>query len=213
MPSLSDLAIEFGTDKRPEIHNYTPIYENLFGYNSNRVVSNLLEIGFGNGASAKMWMAYFARAQISVIEKCGDEFLSLWANPTMDIVGLDVYKGDSTDKEVWGFVPYALDVIIDDGSHFADDQIKTFMYGFDHVKEGGLYVIEDTHCNFHPSFECGVNIYDWLYELIVGQQKDLSNGDFYKTREKMKGISKNIFGYYLYKSLIVFEKAQGASLI
>jgi len=46
----------------------------------------------------------------------------------------------------WG--PF--DIVIDDGSHISQHQIKTFEYCFIHcVKPGGLYIVEDLQTSFY----------------------------------------------------------------
>ena len=52
---------------------------------------------------------------------------------------------DSTDSGACkNFVPnISFDIILDDGLHTSDGQIKTFRNFYSRVKDGGLYIIED----------------------------------------------------------------------
>lgn len=63
MSELDNLAIQFGTDKSSLYHNYTEKYERFFHPWKHRKL-NILEIGIYEGASLKMWEAYFPNAQI-----------------------------------------------------------------------------------------------------------------------------------------------------
>jgi hypothetical protein len=122
-----------------------------------------------------------------------------------------LFKGDSTLEETWKQVPNDLDVIIDDGSHHPDSQIETFTYGFSHLHIGGLYFIEDLHCNFEEKYTGGHDIiFKWLFDLIMNQQKAVGGdfpGNFHVTKNNMNDIAKQIYSYHFYKSVVCFEKA------
>jgi spermidine synthase len=51
-------------------------------------------------------------------------------------------KGNSTQMEFVNTLG-KYDIIIDDGSHEVDDQIKTFNNLSDRLNDGGIYIIED----------------------------------------------------------------------
>jgi len=207
MGKLSELANKYGTDKKPSDHNYTPMYEQML---STINVGKLLEVGLGNGASVQMWRDYFPEAEIYCIEYFGEENEKVWSNADGNIPGVKVINGDSTAFETWEKVPSDLDVIIDDGEHHPDFQINTFLIGFKHLKKGGLYFIEDTHCNFEERYTGGHDIiYKWLFEKIINQQTPHANwgGNFYKAQSYMDEITAQIYSYHLYKSIIAFERA------
>ena len=84
-----------------------------------------------------------------------------WANSTVigidnrpkvtEIEGCQILFGDQGDENFWNnFVAAAplLDVVIDDGSHYAQHQILTFEKLFPYIKDGGVYCIEDTHTSY-----------------------------------------------------------------
>jgi len=49
-----------------------------------------------------------------------------------------------------------VEIIIDDGSHRADHQIISFKHLFhNNLLSGGVYAIEDCHCNKNPFFNGG----------------------------------------------------------
>lgn len=209
MSILFELAEKYNTDKQLKDHNYILMYERLM--EEKRVTTNkMLEIGFGEGGSAKMWMDYFPNAEIYCVEYFDKEHEEVWHSPSVDLPELNMIKGDSTNAETWLEIPNNFDFIIDDGSHHPDDQISTFLLGFSHLKSKGLYFIEDTHCNFEVKYTGGQDIiYKWVFDYIIQQQTPGKNynGNFYQFRNAMPNIVKDIYSYRFYKSVIVFEKA------
>lgn len=206
MATLTELSIKYNTDKNPNDHNYISLYEQWFGRSN---VQSMLEIGLGSGASHRMWLEYFPQAKIYGIEYFDEENKNTWNNFDGNIPGLNLIRGSSTDPETWNQIPYGLDIIIDDGSHEIDDQIKTFELGFSKLRQGGLWIIEDCHCGFEKKYGASDKLYRYFMNLIIGQQiPNLpTGGDFYKYRQYMSGFSRDIFSYSFYKSLIVMTKA------
>ena len=205
---LNNLAIQYGTDKSSITHNYTKMYEQFM--NQDRLeVLKVLEIGLGNGASARMWKDYFPNATIYVIENFGDENKNIWNGTTIHEDRIIIINGSQDDSNTWNKVPYNLDFVIDDGSHIPEHQITSVNLGFEKLKSGGVWFIEDTHCNFHRNYSDKDKLYPWLYDLIVQQQipEITTEGDFYKIRNILQGLNKDIIAFHLYKSVIALEKA------
>ena len=209
MSILFELAEKYNTDKQLKDHNYVLMYGRLM--EEKRATTNkMLEIGFGEGGSVKMWMDYFFNADVYCIEYFDKEYSDVWHSPSADIPDLNVIKGDSTKPETWIEIPNNFDYIVDDGSHQPEDQIATFLLGFPHLKSGGLYFIEDTHCDFEVKYTGGKDvIYDWVFKYVIQQQTPGRNygGNFYACRGAMPEIVRDIYSYQFYKSVIVFEKA------
>lgn len=161
MQSLDSLIEKYGTDKT--ISGYSKSYEYLFNDIKNEVTS-LLEIGIGSldanvdsnfrqiieskyegvsfhhyrqGGSLRVWRDYFPKAQISGVDIAEDCRL------TEDRI--TTYICDSTDKNACDkqLSTAMFDIIIDDGSHKAEAQLKTFKNFFSRTRFGGLYIIED----------------------------------------------------------------------
>jgi hypothetical protein len=173
-------------------------------------VNSLLEIGLGSGASMRMWIDYYPNAKVYCIEDFGEENERLWGKADGNIEGLNLISGDSTIKETWDKVPFELDFIVDDGDHHPDSQIKTLVQGFSHLRTGGLYFIEDTHCNFTELYTGGKDIiYSSIFDLIVKQQipRMSTDGNFYRNIPYMAAEARPILSYHFYKSIIALEKA------
>ena len=87
-----------------------------------------------------------------------------------------IFKGDQSNINdlinVVNQIPKC-DIIIDDGSHVPEHQLKTFYYLFENLlKDGGTYVIEDVECSYwKPSdkiygYETGhLNLIDYFTKL------------------------------------------------
>jgi predicted O-methyltransferase YrrM len=151
MKNLSELAKQFKTDKGVGFHDYTEVYDTYLNSLKNEKL-NFLEIGVFTGESLKMWEAYFKNGTI----------IGLDINPDCAKYAGDrrkVYIGSQVDD----FILYKiqkenapLSVIIDDGSHQWQHQIKTFNAAFPLLKPGGLYFIEDLHTSYTTNPEWAV---------------------------------------------------------
>ena len=78
--------------------------------------------------------------------------MSTMVRATMRRSGSEIEIGSQDDPAFLGRLAsrYAPDIIIDDGSHFADDVTFTFERLFPCLRPGGCYVMEDLH--FHADF-------------------------------------------------------------
>jgi hypothetical protein len=216
MNELEMLANKYGTDKGAMIggmnHMYTDIYEPLM-----RPIRNdnfhMVEIGIGSGASARMWYDYFPNAMIHVVDISKKAVDSLGDKAGSRLIR---HLGDESSSGTWVLIPGNLQFVIDDGSHIPDNQMKMFIENFHKVKPGGFWIIEDLHCNFHPNFNPGPDLfYPWLFGLIRDQQMIPTgggSGNFYLEREKSESwlneYSRLIYGIRIYKSMVIFERAR-----
>jgi demethylmacrocin O-methyltransferase len=147
LSSLDLLARKHGTGKGPDAHGYTAAYHAFLDPLREREV-RLLEIGIGTGASLRMWEEYLPNARLYAIDE--DPAAIAHASERTR-----VFIGDQTDPaflaQVAG-VTGELDVVIDDGSHHPDHQRVSLEALFPHVRDGGLYAIEDLGCAFSPRY-------------------------------------------------------------
>ena len=151
---LGKLFGQYGTDKI----EYASAYE-IFLQARRQQIATLVEIGIGTldpaahsnmigwaaphyrpGGSLRAWRDYFPEAQIIGIDVQPDTQFS------EDRIG--TYLCDSTDRVAVNRLVRQLDlhdvdVIVDDGSHRAADQVSTLENFFPLLGRRGLYVIED----------------------------------------------------------------------
>ena len=142
--SLPYVLARFGSDKqKPGEHSYGETYQRLFRRLRYRRLK-ILEIGVRSGASLSAWRAYFPRAVTVGFDI--DDKRSLAAGRTTR-----VYQGDQgavADLSRLCAAEAPFDIVIDDGSHQSWHQLLSFLELFPHVKDGGIYVIEDVQTSF-----------------------------------------------------------------
>lgn len=144
LEKLDDIFERHDTDKKPSFHNYTRQYESLLSEFRKRPI-RYLEIGVYSGGSLKAMRE--ALHPDSVI-------VGLDINPSCAKYhdaenGIHVEIGDGTDASFLNRIlqkygPF--DFILDDGSHTNRDVIVSFNHLFGSLKDGGLYLVEDTIC-------------------------------------------------------------------
>jgi demethylmacrocin O-methyltransferase len=151
---LATLAQISGTDKARG-HNYIPAYERFFSKYRNRRIT-LLEIGVGGadagdgGFSLNLWETYFRRGTIVGIDIFDKTKLSRGRVHVHQCSQVDRDGLEKIAREYGGF-----DLVIDDGSHINEHQIRTFNILFPLMKSRGIYVVEDTQTSYWPAYGGG----------------------------------------------------------
>jgi SAM-dependent methyltransferase len=119
---------------------YLPVYEELLGASRGRRIT-LLELGVWKGDSLAMWRDALPRARIVGVDL---------RPPDIDLGDrVVIVAGDQSDAEFLHRVaadhaPQGFDVIIDDAAHEGHLSAKSLQALYrQHLKPGGLYVIED----------------------------------------------------------------------
>jgi hypothetical protein len=140
LAKYSSYNTSYGTDKITT-HSYGDVYNELFEkYKSS--ANNILEIGFDCGASLQSYSEYFENATIYGIDIVDNMNLTYKINPK--IITL---IGDATNEKSVNYFNKKFDIIVEDGSHITEHQIKHFMDFHTKVNQGGLYIIEDVDGN------------------------------------------------------------------
>jgi hypothetical protein len=107
-----------------------------------------------------------------------------------------------------------LDILIDDGGHTMMQQIVTFEEMFDHIKEDGIYLCEDTHTSYMHQFYGGLhkkrtfieyakNFIDYLHAWPI---KNNSNPD-------MKYFTESVNAVHFFNGVVIIEKKRMQSPI
>lgn len=187
-------------------NHYFEIYEKHFNQfkNSDKQIT-VLEIGVLNGGSLQLWKEYFGK------------------NST--IYGIDIhpdcYQYQDSKNNIYirigsqadpNFLKKLLeeikqfDIIIDDGSHRMKHQIESFKYLWSSVKEGGIYLVEDTHSSYWNYFGGGRSrsgtFIQYTHRIIDSLHAWYSEQRSFKPDEFTKTV--NSITYY--DSIVVFEK-------
>lgn len=183
--------------------HYLDIYsKHLSQYQGKNPV--LLEIGISHGGSIQLWKKFFGQ---------GCQIYAIDINPDckkLEEENVKIFIGSQNDvdfiKRVASQLP-ELDFVIDDGGHFMDQQSISFEILFTKVKQGGQYIVEDTHTSYWPEFEGGLrrqgtfiekskSLIDSLYEHHLVNQDQVRIDD----------TTKNIDSISFYDSVVIFEK-------
>ena len=193
--------MQFGTDKASNHHNYLKFYDNVLS-GLRKLDLKILEIGILDGASLRMWSAYFSKSTIVGAD----------INPTTVRFGDDrrncrnigSIKFRRLEKLAIKHGPF--DLIIEDGSHLWEHQITTFRELFPYVQPGGYYIVEDLQTNYGAladryrgvsSISC-VEYLKKAVDLRVGDEAD-------KYRFSRRCILENlrpIYEYYVSQALL-----------
>ncbi|MGY5810829.1 class I SAM-dependent methyltransferase [Rhizobium sp. LEGMi198b] len=156
LPTLRRIFAEhqhFGSDKWT---SYFGAYETHFARYRVKPIT-LLEIGVQNGGSLEIWAKYFPKAKrilgCDIDEKC--------RQLTYDDPRIGVFVGNANSADTFEALikdTPKFDIIIDDGSHFVEDVIRSFALYFPTLNEGGTYVVEDLHTSYWAPYGGGSDL-------------------------------------------------------
>ena len=143
--------------------------EKLYSYQ--KLPIKFFEIGIMNGGSLEIFSKYFLNAELilgcDVDPKCKDL--------NFDKSNIKVIVGNVNESEIKNQIikHSEFDIIIDDGSHNSNDIVISFCNYFNHLKDGGLFIIEDLHCSYHQEHRGGlfypissINFFKKLVDII-----------------------------------------------
>jgi hypothetical protein len=136
---LHDIGCRWGTDKGT-VHSYLEIYDGLLGHLRDEPIT-LLEIGMG--WSAFMWLEYFPRARVHVIDKDRPHSAPEGARLKFHVMRQE------DETALARLQDERFDIIIDDGSHEPAHQLLTCHALWGCLNDGGYYFVEDL-----PRLDC-----------------------------------------------------------
>ena len=133
---------------------YIDTYEEIFMPYRELPIA-LLEIGIQNGGSLEIWEKFFPKFEkiigCDIDPKCA---LLVYENKNIHVVAGDANSEESKEKILQ--ISNCFEIVIDDGSHFSSDIVKSFFLYFPKIKEGGIFIAEDLHCSYWMQFEGGL---------------------------------------------------------
>jgi hypothetical protein len=207
--NLEKLAKIYRTDKVGE-HNYTPHYQLHFSKLKYKKIK-LLEIGAGGyekpyegGHSLRMWKRYFPFGSIFSVD--------IYDKTTIQENRIKIFQGNQNDKEFLDAVTNLtgeLDIIIDDGCHINNYVIESFKILFPKLKDGGIYVVEDTQASYWKSFggdSENLNNPETTMNFFKSLADSLNNKEFVKSFYKQSYYDKKIVSIHFYHNLIFVYK-------
>ncbi|KAA6351166.1 Mycinamicin VI 2''-O-methyltransferase [termite gut metagenome] len=207
--NLNQLGRIYGTDKIGS-HYYTPHYmTHLKKFRHKKI--NLFEIGVGGyekpyegGKSLRMWKKYFPFGRIFSID--------IYDKSAIQEKRIKIFKGSQTDKSFLDMVTKEIgdiDIIIDDGSHINEHIIETFNILFPKLKDGGIYVIEDTQTSYWPDWggdSENLNNPKTAMNYFKSLTDALNNQEFINPNYKQNYFDRKIVSMHFYHNLIFIYK-------
>lgn len=166
----------------------------------------VLEIGVLGGGSIEMWHRYFGKGTQTVSIDIDEKCLEYKYNFDAKIV-----IGDQGNPAFWDeFLKNQddFDIIIDDGGHTMQQQITTLEKCFPRLKNGGVFVVEDTHTSYWQTPWGGGNHRNTFLHYC----KDLTDA-MNRQHHKLSVSTKynNLYSMSFYNSQVIFEKEEKKS--
>ncbi len=209
--NLDRLGKIYKTDKIVG-HFYTPHYQLHFKKFKFKKI-NLLEIGVGGyespyegGKSLRMWKKYFPFGKIFSID--------IYDKSPLQESRIKIFKGSQVDKEFIDKVINEIgiiDIIIDDGSHINEHVIETFRMLFPKLRDGGIYVIEDTQTSYWEEYggdSNDLNNPKTMLNFFKSLTDSLNNKEFIKSNYEPNYYDKKIISIHFYHNLIFVYKGE-----
>ena len=155
--TLFDMFESHGGRQIDKWEHYFPIYErHLAKFRGKKI--RVLELGVDHGGSLQLWKRYFG-AQAEIIGVDIDPAAG-FQEPQ-----IKVYLYDQTNPDIATHGPF--DIVIDDGSHRAEDQVLSFEHLWPRCT--GVYLIEDCHGHGQGVYPAVRNVggLKYLYPWVV----------------------------------------------
>jgi cephalosporin hydroxylase len=169
----------------------------------------LVEVGVQNGGSLDMWSKYLPKDSKIIGIDVNPECAKLkYSNPDIKVI-----IGDQGDPKFWDdFLSQhkdPIDIFVDDGGHYMDQQITTFEKVFPHIAIGGVYICEDCHTSYMPYNGGGLHRKGSWIEYAKNYVDSL-NKDWHQEvdteQERKNRLAEDLTSVSFYDSMVVFEK-------
>ncbi len=190
--SLDELFFFYGSDKanifskeNRDGHGYSKYYINHLGKFRNKKV-NILEIGSYAGASAAAFTKYFYNSKVFCFDVNISNFK--YKSKNIEVFGLDINNKKKVIEEINKIFKKnhinSFDVIIDDGSHYLSDILKSLNFFFKFLNKNGYYIIEDFKLPNYYQYNRDINhifVDEFLNNII---NKRISNSNVFTDQDQ-----------------------------
>lgn len=181
--------------------HYFEVYERYFGP-FRGTAPKMLEIGVSHGGSLQMWRNYLGRRSAIVgvdIEPRVGELAG---------EGVEIEIGSQSDPEFLAEVARRhgpFDIVLDDGSHWFHDQRVSLEMLWPHVADGGVYMVEDVHTSYLPTYDGGLGRPDTFISLTSDRIDDLHRF-WLAPDDGPNEWTRSLGGIHVHDSIVVFDK-------
>ncbi len=170
---MDSIAQLFERAKRPtsKYDTYFYAYDELFAPYRGKELT-FVEIGIQGGGSMEVWREYFGgKARIIGVD------LNPVLQKELQEDGYEVFVGDQSSEDFWKtfFAEVGdIDILLDDGGHTNFQTKSTIQYCAEHIKDGGMLIVEDTHASYmkkfgNPSEESLISYTKEIVDLVNGR--------------------------------------------
>lgn len=142
---LNKLFQKYNCDKSTRHHHYVKEYEAHLAPLKEEPI-NILEIGIWKGTSLEAFHDYLPNAQIygvDIFSRISEKDVPVLQRDRVHWMKADSTKENLTQSVIDRFGDIKFDVIIDDGLHTPEANLKTFNNFFPLLKDDGVYYVED----------------------------------------------------------------------
>lgn len=190
--------------------HYFEAYERFFSKYRGKDIS-ILEIGVYKGGSLQMWKYYF-QGRGNSVKVYGIDIDG--GCKSLEEENTEIFIGSQDDREFLRDVKKKagkVDIIIDDGGHYMDQQIIAFEELFNMVKEDGVYLCEDLHTSYMEAYGGAYKGNNTFIEYSKGLIDDI-HAQYSETEELSRNkYSEQIKSITYYDSMVFIEKKKAAN--
>ena len=204
---ISQIENYFYRNEKNLIHkwdHYFEIYDRHFKKYKNKNIV-LLEVGVSRGGSLQMWSDYFGKDSrffgIDIDPRCKE----------FENENTKIFIGSQSDKKFLGYVKKNIppvDILIDDGGHYMNQQKILFEEFFDHIKKDGIYVCEDTHSSYWLVYGGGYKRKGTFIEYSKDFIDMLNAYHSEQRKFNINKFTKSVNSIHYYDSVLVIEKRE-----
>jgi hypothetical protein len=181
--------------------HFLPVYDRILSRYAGTDFK-FLEIGVFKGGSMRLWRKFF-----------GDDASIYGIDIDPSCAAYDgragkVRIGSQADPDFLRRVVEemgGIDVVLDDGSHVSSHQRASFATLFPLLSDGGLYLIEDMHTAYWPSYEGGLRRKGTAIEFLK-DQVDAMHQHYYRHGLNRSESIPEIESIQFFDSIAVIEK-------
>jgi methyltransferase family protein len=204
---MNPLETYFRHNRKGRIHkwmHYFDIYDRHFArFRGKRIV--VVEFGVQHGGSLQMWRHYFGRKAkiygVDIDPRCKQ----------LERRRTKIFIGDQEDREFLRSIARRtgpIDVLIEDGGHMMGQQIATFEEMYPHVKEQGVFLIEDLHTSYWKRYGGGYRKPGTFIEYAKNLADQLNAWHSKDQALVVDEFTRTTRSMHFYDSVIVFEKGR-----
>jgi cephalosporin hydroxylase len=164
---------------------------------------NVIEFGVQHGGSLEMWRDYFGpRCRITGVD----------IDPRCAGLGGDRISVVTGDQEDRGFLRALAsmsgqpDIVIDDGGHSMGQQIATLEEMWPQIRDGGVYLAEDTHTSYRAEYGGGHRRPGTFIEYAKNLADQVSAWHSQDPAFTADSYTRSVAGLHFYDSIVVLDK-------